>query len=249
MPALRRAGCSTSTGALQSAVRASWAEGRDTERDVTGGVGMSPPQAPPSRIQGAVPGRSLPRSCPLDTRERDWWRTQGPVLGGLAAGSPPASSHLLQHLCTPWHPHAQQLPGVSQAAVKDLPGVDGRPCGQLVAGLPVGGRQGPRAGSGGPPRSPPARAGAEVAAAHGCAGTGRRAGPALGSAAAQDTDGKRLLSALVHRVHVRRRGAETLGSAGRQELSDRAQAWAAASPALTAAPAQGCWRPQGSPGA
>lgn len=54
------------------------------------------------------------------------------------------------------------------------------------------------------------------------------AAPALGtergSAALQDTDGKRLLSALVHHMHVRRRGAKLLGSAGHQVLLDRVQA-------------------------
>lgn len=66
-----------------------------------------------------------------------------------------------------------------------------------------------------------------------------------GSAAAQDTDGKRLPSAPVHRMHVQRRGAELLGSAGCQVLLDSAQAQASASLALTPAPAWGCWRPQG----
>lgn len=50
----------------------------------------------------------------------------------------------------PWHPHERQPPGVSQEAVKDLPGVDRRPCGQLAAGLPAGGRRGLRAGAGAP---------------------------------------------------------------------------------------------------
>lgn len=171
LPALRRAGCGTTTSALQSTVRASWAERRDTERDVTGGVGMSPPWVSPSlRELGAVPGGLLPHTCLQGTRERGWWRTQGPA--GLAVGSLPAGSHPLQHLQTPRHPQEQQLPGVSQEAVKDLPGMDRRPCRQLAAGLPAGGRWGPQTGAGAP-RAPPARAGAEVAAAHGSARTGR----------------------------------------------------------------------------
>lgn len=66
-----------------------------------------------------------------------------------------------------------------------------------------------------------------------------------GSAAAQDTDGKRLPSAPVHRMHVQRRGAEPLGSAGCQVLLDSAQARASVFLALTPAQASGCWRPQG----
>lgn len=61
-PALCHAGCGTSTSVLQSTVTASWAEGRDTERDVTGGVHTSPPQASPSLQE---PGGCARQVAPL----------------------------------------------------------------------------------------------------------------------------------------------------------------------------------------
>lgn len=60
-----------------------------------------PGPPPPSRNRGAVPGWLLPRTCPQDTWEQGWWRTQGPGPGALAAGSLPAGSQPLQHLRTP----------------------------------------------------------------------------------------------------------------------------------------------------
>lgn len=148
---------------------------RDTKRDVTGGVGTSPPQASPSLQElGGCARQVAPPYLPA--------RGYGSGVGGgrwargqvgwrqdlfLLAPTPSGVSE------PPGTPHERRLPGVSQEAVKDLPGVDRRPCGQLATGLPVGGRGGLRAGAGAPPSSPPARAGAEVAAAHGSTGTGR----------------------------------------------------------------------------
>lgn len=94
LPTLRRAGCGTNTGALQSTDRASWAERRDIKRDVTGGVSMSFPRPPsPFRNQGAVPGGSLPCAS-----LHGWWRTQSPGMDGFATESLPAGSYPLQHL-------------------------------------------------------------------------------------------------------------------------------------------------------
>lgn len=72
--------------------------GEDTERDVTGGVGTSPPQASPSLQElGGCARQVAPLYLPAGQQD-SWWRMQGLGMGGLVAGSLPAGSQPLQCL-------------------------------------------------------------------------------------------------------------------------------------------------------
>lgn len=128
---------------------------RDIKGDVTGGVGTSPPRASPSLQEPRGCARLVaPPYLPAGHMGAGLVEDAGPRAGCAGGGfsscwlpAPPASPN-------PRHPQEQQLPGVSQEAVKDLPSVDRRPCGQLAADLPAGGRRGPRAGTGVPQTLP-----------------------------------------------------------------------------------------------
>lgn len=140
--------CCADTCTFQSTVRASWVEeGRESKRDVTGGVGTSPPQAPPPSIWEAM----CRGGCPIpDCR-----------VGRSKAGVPPRS-----------HPSSlSKTPSTATtAAPRSFPrsGLKIYPLGQMTLWA-----AGSRVGVGGPARCPPARAGAEVAAVGGSARTGR----------------------------------------------------------------------------
>lgn len=139
-PSLRQAGTRT----LQSTVRTSWVEeGRESKKDVTGGVGTSPPQAPPSIWKAVCRGGCPKPDCRVDRS---------------GAGVPPRLSPL-QPLQNP-----QQLPGLwsfPRSSLKIYP------LGETTLWA-----AGSQVGVGGPARCPPARARAEVAAVGGSARTG-----------------------------------------------------------------------------
>lgn len=248
LPALCHAACGTSASVLQSTGRASWAERRRHQERCHWWGGHIPTPGlslPPSRKWGAVPGKSIPSTCPLGSKTpgggRRAWGRVGCWWGlFLLAPSP----------CSVSEPPGIHKSGGSQVFPKKQLKIYPVWTDDLVGSWLLAPRQVGVRGRGqerGPLSSPPARDEAEVAAAHGSARTGRRAGPVQGSAAAQDTDGKRLPSAPVHLMHVQRRGAEPLGSAGCQVLLDSARAQASVSLALTLPQPGAAGGPRGTP--